>query len=77
MRFAVPQQDAHLAEKLVLGEMEEGADPGRLQGEEDKTARGQNRLDAINPTAAELAIAVEEDPAAERRRSGVSNFCRD
>jgi len=75
--FAVLQQDAHLAEKLVLWEMKENADPGGLQGEEDKPARGQNRLDAIDPTAAELAIAVEEDPASRGLRSSVSYFCRD
>jgi hypothetical protein len=63
VRFAVPQQHPHLAEKLVFRQMKNVSDPGRLQRQEHESARGQNRLHAINPPAAELAITVEKDPA--------------
>jgi hypothetical protein len=61
----VAHQNAHLAEQLLLREIEVRADPGKLEREEDETAGSKVRLHAAGPAAAELAVAIEEDPSEE------------
>jgi hypothetical protein len=76
-RFPVCEKYAHLAEQHVLGEMEKGANPGRLQGNEKEAAAGEDALHAVSPSAAEFTIAVEENPAAEPRLFHFIRFCMD
>jgi hypothetical protein len=63
----VAHQNAHLAEKFILREIEVRADPRELEREEEETAGSEVRVHAASPAPAELAVAIEQDPAEKGR----------
>jgi hypothetical protein len=75
--FPVGEEYAHLAEQHVFGEVEEGANPGRLQSNKKKAAPGKDALHATGPGAAEFTFTVEENPAAKPNLSHFIRFSMD
>jgi hypothetical protein len=74
---AIAHQNAHLTEQLILRKTKMGADPGNLEREEDESAGSEERLHAASPTAAEWAVAVEENPSEKGGCVGFSSFSTD
>ena len=71
------KDDAHLAEQFVLGQMKESADPWSLQRHKRESSRREDRFHSPDPSEAEWAFGVVENPTAKASGPLFSYFCRD
>ena len=69
--------DAHSAEQFRFLEMEERADPWSLQRHKRESSRREDRFHSPDPSEAEWAFGVVENPTAKASGPLFSYFCRD